>query len=151
MMKTIFALVAGMAISASAAAVDTSVLLYGGSYHFTSGMRHETQYKLNEANPGIGVEVSQDGWLAGAGTYKDSFYQQAYMAYAGYRSGFGNPKGWHANVALKAGYLNGSGRHGLVALPTVGVGYGSVSLEATAFPSKVRNGGVLAFWVRYQF
>lgn len=149
--RTLSAAVILAAASAAASAADTSLLIYGGSHHFTSNLRHETQYKLNETNPGIGLEVSQDGWLVGAGTYKDSFYQQAYMAYAGYRWTIGDAKAWHANVALKAGYLNGSGHHGPALLPTVGVGYGPVSLEATAFPSKVRNGGVLAFWLRTTF
>lgn len=150
-MKRYIAAIALFLATMPAWAYETSVLLYGGSYHFNSHMQHERSYLLNELNPGAGVEVSQNGWLVGAGTYKDSFYRWARMAYIGYRYDMGNPKGWHANVALKAGYLNGSGRDGLVALPTVGAGYGPVSLEATAFPSRVRNGGVLAFWLRYQF
>jgi len=132
-------------------ALDTSVLLYGAAYHFDGHMKHERQYKLNEANPGIGLEVESNGWLAGAGVYEDSFYKWAKMAYAGYRYTIGDAKQWHANIALKAGYLNGSGYNGFVALPTLGVGYGHVSLEATAFPSKVRKGGVIAAWLRYQF
>lgn len=132
-------------------AVDTSVLVYGGSYHFDGHGRHESRYDLNERNPGLGLEFEQSGWLAGAGTYKDSYRQQARMAYVGYRWTFGDTQGWHANVALKAGYLRGSGFDGPVALPTVGVGYGPVSLEATVVPRKVSDGGVIAFWLRYQF
>ncbi|MHA6907408.1 hypothetical protein ACQUJS_03080 [Ralstonia pseudosolanacearum] len=40
---------------------------------------------------------------------------------------------------------------GPVALPTLGVGYGPLPLEATVAPRKVNSGGVVAFWLRYQF
>ncbi|QMV32524.1 hypothetical protein KMB83_gp04 [Ralstonia phage Anchaing] len=132
-------------------AVDASLLVYGGLYHFDGKGRHERGYNLNEQNPGLGLEFEQGGWLVGAGTYRDSFREQARMAYVGYRFTFGNPQGFHANVALKGGYMRGSGYDGLVALPTLGIGYRAFSLEATAFPSKIRSGGVVAFWLRYQF
>ncbi|MHA6837755.1 hypothetical protein [Ralstonia pseudosolanacearum] len=140
-----------LAAALPAHAVDTSVLVYGGSYHFDGKGRHESKYDLNERNPGVGLEFSQDGWLAGAGMYRDSYREQAHMAYVGYRWTLGDTQGWHANAAVKVGYLRGSGYDGPVALPTVGVGYGPVSLEATVAPRKVNSGGVVAFWLRYQF
>lgn len=139
-----------------------SLLVYGASMHMDKfghidnrTFRSTGNRELNGINPGIGIEAERSGWLVGAGTYKDSFYKQGYMAYGGYRFTFGDMKGWNANVAIKAGYLHGSNRHGLMALPTVGVGYKNVSLEFSAFPyhtdDKGGKGVVIATWLRYTF
>lgn len=142
--------------------INYSLLVYGAALHMDRfGHRDNRTFRstgnreLNGVNPGLGLEAERSGWLVGAGTYEDSFYKQGYMAYGGYRFTFGDAKGWNANIALKAGYLHGSNRHGLMALPTVGVGYKNVSLEFSAFPyhtdDKGGKGVVVATWLRYTF
>lgn len=157
-----FALVAAAFPALADEPINYSVLAYGASVHMDRmGHRDGKLYRvtgdreLDGSNPGLGLEAQRGGWLIGAGTYRDSWYKQAYMTYGGYRWVFGNPQGWNANLALKVGYLNGSGHHGLMALPTAGIGYKHVSLEFSAFPyDKDGNGGrglVIATWLRYQF
>lgn len=142
--------------------INYSLLVYGASLHMdkfghrdTKKFRVAGDREMNGTNPGLGFEAERGGWLIGVGTYKDSWYKQAYMAYGGYRFTFGDVKGWHSNIAFKVGYLNGSGHHGPMALPTVGVGYKNVSLEFSGFPyDKDGNGGkgvVIATWLRFQF
>ncbi len=124
-------IVAALLIAALPAhAVDTSVLVYGGSYHFDGRGRHESKYNLNERNPGVGLEFSQDGWLIGAGTYRDSYREQ--------RSRQSGLPPWL--------WLRRPGRpaHGRCGLRSCFTG-------SHCRPRKVNSGGVVAFWLRYQF
>lgn len=150
-MKLLKLLCAALALIAGSACADTSLLLYGTSYHFNGALK-PTAYHYNQANYGLGIEYSDAGWLVGAGTYLDSYNEQGYMLYGGYRWVFGNPREWHTSVAIKAGYLNGSGFHGPVALPVLGVGYNHVNLELSGAPAAGHGkDSVLMMWLRYQF
>ncbi|BAG41464.1 hypothetical protein [Ralstonia phage phiRSL1] len=144
-------------------AISYSLLVYGASAHMDKvghidnrTFRPTGNRKLNAVNPGsgFGKRSAMAGWSVPVRTRTRST-NRGYMAYGGYRFKFGDEKGWNANVALKAGYLHGSNRHGLMALPTVGVGYKNVSLEFSAFPyhtdDKGGKGIVVATWLRYQF
>lgn len=125
---------------------EVSVLLFGASYHMKSNGKHDDRF--NEFNPGIGLEYEKNGFLGGALTYKDSYSKQAYAAYVGYRY---YPFEGPVFVSLRAGYLNGSGFHQIVALPSLGFTYKNVSLEFTAIPYKQADGAVAMTWLRISF
>lgn len=144
--KHIAILAALTGLSAPVFAADVSLVVYGLSKHMGSFKR-----QFNEVNWGLGVEVEQSGWLVGAGAYRDSYYEPAWQAYAGYRWDFPVAARTSVVLSLKAGYLNGSGFHGPVAYPTLGVRFGPVVVEGTVFPMRKADGAVGAIWARYVF
>ncbi|MBM2886680.1 hypothetical protein JFK97_20010 [Chromobacterium phragmitis] len=136
---------------------DFSLLLFGASDHHGCSTCH-----LNESNPGAGLEWKFSGdddqvrWFARAGSYRDSFRETAYFGSIGWR------KEWQivgpivAGLGLQAGYLDGSGRHGLAALPILSIGTRAVALEVGYLP-KVSAGNhhaktaVTTFNLRWTF
>ena len=124
---------------------ETDLLLMGKSWHFG----HEVApgragYDVNQYNWGGGLEYRGDAWhgkwLIGGLTYRDTFRQQAYTVYGGYQ--FTVPVSTNVSIfaTVRAGYLNGSGHHGPGALPSVGITYRRVSLEATYIPPAAKEG-----------
>ena len=73
-------------------------------------------------------------------TYRDTFRQQAYALYGGYQYSVPLTDHLSAFVSLRAGYLNGSGWHGPGALPSFGLTYRRVSLEAVYIPPAAKDG-----------
>jgi len=73
-------------------------------------------------------------------TYRDTFRQQAYALYGGYQYSVPLTDHLSALVSLRAGYLNGSGWHGPGALPSFGLTYRRVSLEAVYIPPAAKDG-----------
>lgn len=141
--KAFLALVPAM-ICGSAHA-ETDLLLMGKSWHFG----HEVAaghagYDVNQYNWGGGLEYRGDAWhgqwMVGALTYRDTFRQQAYTVYGGYQ--FAVPVSTNVSLfaTVRAGYLNGSGHHGPGALPSVGITYKRISLEATYIPPAAKDG-----------
>jgi hypothetical protein len=136
--------------SSSCKAAELDGLLLGKSWHFDGGGQ---TYSPNQWNWGAGLDVlggPWNHWKLGVGglSYRDSFRQQAYAVYgeAQYSQSFGTINTF---AAVRAGYLNGSGHHGLGILPSIGIGYQRLSIEATFIP-KSRNGwNCVAVWLRY--
>jgi hypothetical protein len=99
---------------------------------------------VNQYNYGGGMEYRRDTWhgqwLVGGLTYRDTFRQQAYTVYGGYQ--FTVPVSEHVSVfaTVRAGYLNGSGHHGPGALPSIGIQYRRVAIEATYIPPAAKDG-----------
>lgn len=120
-----------IACFASIAHAEADLILLGKSFHFGPNSNG-----LNGNNPGIGLEYRPSGhhWFVGALTYYDSYRQQAYAGYVGYQYDVPIGGGWTAFGSVRAGYLNGSGFHGPVAFPTVGVQYKRVALEVLYIP-----------------
>lgn len=120
-----------LALSCAAVAhAETDLLIMGKAFHFGANSAG-----LNEYNPGIGLEYrSEQHWFVGGLTYYDSFRKQAYAGYVGYQYDIPISTNWTVFGALRLGYLNGSGFHGLVAIPTIGVQYKRVALEAMTIP-----------------
>ncbi|MEJ0004414.1 MAG: hypothetical protein WDN30_14325 [Pararobbsia sp.] len=106
----------------------------------------------NGWNPGLAVEARDGGFLAGAGGYRDSYNTFAKMAYVGYSYRHAVSENWFVGATVRAGYLDGSGFHNWVPLPSIEVGYKRVSLEATFIPAiKSSQCGVLALWGESEF
>lgn len=136
---------------------ETDLLLMGKSWHFG----HEVAaghvgYDVNQYNWGGGLEYRGDAWhgqwLVGGLTYRDTFRQQAYTVYGGYQ--FTVPVSTNVSLfaTVRAGYLNGSGHHGPGALPSVGITYKRVSLEATYIPPAAKDGyNCIAIFGRVSF
>lgn len=121
------------------------VLVFGKSFHFPDN-------HYNQVNPGLGLEYHWDNWFVGGLTYKDSFYKQAYAAYGGYRLPYHINENWSVYASLRVGYLNGSGIHGPVALPTVGITYKRTSVEAMYLPKECGTcSSVLGLFLRISF
>lgn len=123
---------------------EIDALILGKSWHF-DGERKD--YSPNQWNYGGGLEYRAGPWIIGGMTYRDSFRQQAYALYGGYQ--YTVPIG-PVNVfaAVRAGYLNGSGWHGPGVLPSVGLGYGRFSLEATFIPKARKGWNCVAVFAR---
>lgn len=133
------------ALLCASAHAEVDAVLLGKSWHFG----HKTTpgqpgYDVNQYNWGGGLEYRAPAWhgqwIAGGMTYRDTFRQQAYTVYGGYQ--FTAPLSANVSVfaALRAGYLNGSGHHGPGALPSFGVTYKRVSIEATYIPPAAKDG-----------
>ncbi|TSP14028.1 hypothetical protein [Cupriavidus campinensis] len=142
---------AALALAATAAQAETNILLFGTSHHVNSHMGHAKGY--NEVNPGLGLEWGKEPWwYVGALTYRDSYYKQAYAAYGGVRGKVDLGYDFHLEGGLRLGYLNGSGWHGAMVMPTIGVGYKNVAMELTFLPpvnSGKAQDGVIALWLRF--
>lgn len=131
-MKLIVGLMAALLVllGATAAHAETDVLLMGHSWHFGPNSAG-----LNGDNYGAGLEYRSDrGWFVGGLSYRDSYRKQAYAGYVGYQYEIFQSGNWSPFVAVRAGYINGSGFHGAMVLPTVGVRYGRVSAEVLYIP-----------------
>jgi len=130
MRKVLIAAIA--ALAASAAHADTDMLVFGKSHHF------ENHYgkPYNELNLGLGAEVSSGGagWLAGGFVVRDSIYHIGGAAYVGYRVRHEFASGWHVEATMRAGVLKDAYYTGVAALPSIGVGYKRVTVEATFIP-----------------
>lgn len=128
-------------------APHVELLIMGKSFH----VFNDTGYHFNDLNPGIGVEYRYpQGFFFGALTYKDSYSKQAYAAYVGYQLTAHVSSNWSVFAAARAGYINGSGFNGPGILPSVGVTYKRLSIEAEIIP-KIRSNqsaaiGLFARW-----
>ncbi|MEN7527916.1 hypothetical protein [Cupriavidus sp. DL-D2] len=154
MKKLIIAVAAALAAGSAHAEddINVSALLFGASHHVNSHFGHAKGY--NEVNPGLGLEAGKSWWFVGALTYRDSYYKQAYAAYAGTRYQLPIGAGFTLDAGLRLGYLNGSGWHGAMVMPSLGVSYKNVGVEMTFLPpvnSGKAKDGVLAFWLRVAF
>jgi hypothetical protein len=117
-------------LAMQAARAETDLLVLGHSWHFGPNSQG-----LNGDNYGLGLEYrSERGWFAGGLTYRDSYRNQAYAGYVGYQYDVPIKNGWTAFGAIRAGYINGSGFHGIMAFPTVGVQYKRVAVEVLYIP-----------------
>lgn len=142
------------ALLSCSAHAETDLVLMGKSWHFGHQVpAGEAGYNVNQYNWGGGLEYRFDGtgWFAGGLTYRDTFRQQAYAVYGGYQATLKLTSNLSAFAAIRAGYLNGSGWHGPGALPSVGLTYKRVSVEAVYIPP-ARNGyNCLAVFGRIAF
>ena len=143
-MKRKIAVLLGVLLCAAPAAhAETDLVLMGKSWHFGHDTPAGTAgYDVNQYNWGGGLEYrfSPSGWFAGGLTYRDTFRQQAYAVYGGYQYSVPLASHLSAFVSLRAGYLNGSGWHGPGALPSIGITYRRVSLEAVYIPPAAKDG-----------
>lgn len=134
-MRTMLALLCALLSSASQA--ETSVLFFGLSRH---GSCDSSRWHcdLNGRNPGLGVEWSapQTDYqlFVRGGSYRDSLRQTAYFAAAGARKMWVVQDEWQVGAGAMAGYLNGSGVHGLAGLPFISLGTERVQLEVGYLP-----------------
>lgn len=110
-------------------------------------------YDYNDYNPGLGLEYRwPNGLFVGGAAYYDSYRKTAYTAFAGYQLT------WHVSssvglfAAARAGYLNGSGIHGPILIPSIGLEYKRFALEAEVIP-KVKHDGtnVVGLFARWRF
>ncbi|WP_199153288.1 hypothetical protein [Chromobacterium sp. ASV23] len=143
--------------NADVALNDFSLLLFGASDHHGCSTCH-----LNESNPGAGLEWKFSGdddqgrWFARAGSYRDSFKKTAYFGSIGWRKEWQIAGPVVAGIGLQGGYLDGSDRHGLAALPIFSIGTRAVALEIGYLP-KVSAGNhhpktaVTTFNLRWTF
>lgn len=97
----------------------------------------------NQENPGIGFEAGSstfknNQFFAYGMVYKDSYSNPtAHTIGVGARANYDfNPFGINVelSVGFKAGYLNGSGYKGILALPTFSIGHGNFHLNALLAP-----------------
>ncbi|PJG59913.1 hypothetical protein CUC53_04745 [Aeromonas cavernicola] len=122
----------------SVAADDLSILIHGASIHSDCQQGKSKKSKrcdFNDINPGLGLARviagnQQTGKLAlRGGAYYDSLEELAYYGAFSYRKEWYITPHVFAGLGLQAGYLNGSGMHGLAALPMATLGYKSWALE----------------------
>lgn len=147
MRKALCAVVA--ALAATAAHADTGVLLFGKSQHFETQGQH-----YNQANYGAGAEWSPDGsgWVVGGFLLKDSLSHLGGAAYGGYRVRCEIGGGFHIEATLRAGYLSDANYMGPAALPSIGIGYKNVTVEAAYIPKIGANKvPVAVVWARINF
>jgi hypothetical protein len=125
-------------------------VVLGKSFHFGQAEPH---YDYNQTNPGIGIEYRwTNGFFVGGMTYYDSFRKQAYAAYGGYQYTIPVTGNWSVFGAVRAGYLNGSGMNGPMAMPSVGVTYKRFSIETTFVPKVSHDTtNVIALFARWRF
>lgn len=125
------------------------VLIMGKSFHIFN----DTGYHFNDLNPGIGVEYRwPNNWYVGALTYHDSYKKQAYAAYVGYQLTWDVSSNWKLFAAARAGYINGSGFNGPGILPSVGVTYKRLTLEAEIIPKiKSNQSAAIGLFARWRF
>ena len=137
-----------LAAATPALADGPSLIVLGHSYHF-GGNTHG----LNGNNPGVGLEYSSGPWFGGGLTYYDSYRKQAYAAYLGYRYSIPVAGQWSAFVSARVGYLNGSGFHGPMVLPTAGFQYGKhAAIELMYIPKvNARTVNVIGVFGRWDF
>jgi hypothetical protein len=115
--------------------VAVEVYGLGASYHSNRDV------DWNEANYGLGIGLAarepgstvEAVWMAG--TYRDSFNEQAYLAQAGIRKTFGDFDGLHGTLGATIGYLKGSGNKGGAFIPMASVGYNRLDLCMIYVPS----------------
>ncbi|UTH74083.1 hypothetical protein [Chromobacterium sp. IIBBL 290-4] len=129
-------LLAGLALQSTIChADDFSLLAFGASDHHGCTTCH-----LNESNPGAGLEWAFSGdddqgrWFTRAGSYRDSFRKTAYFGAVGWRKEWQVAGPATLGIGLQGGYLDGSGRHGLAALPFISIGFRKVALEVGYLP-----------------
>lgn len=157
-MKTLTLLILAIGLAPlNCHADDFSILAFGLSKHNDCKTCH-----LNESNPGVGMEWAFKGddqqgrWFARAGEYRDSFRKTAYFGSIGWRKEWALSGPVTAGIGFQAGYLNGSGMHGLAALPIISIGTRNVALEVGYLP-KVSVGehhaktSVTTFSLRWTF
>jgi len=133
---------------------ETDIVLMGKSWHFGHEVpAGQAGYNVNQYNLGGGLEYRFDGtgFFIGGLTYHDTFRQQAYALYGGYQYTYHISDNLSAFTAIRAGYLNGSGHHGPGALPSVGITYKRVSLEAVYIPPKRGGYNCIAIFGRVAF
>jgi hypothetical protein len=155
MKRLIIAITLSVLSASSFAEVDG--LLLGKSYHFGHSVpAAKVGYDVNQYNWGGGLEYRGDAWhgqwLVGGLTYRDTFRQQAYTVYGGYQFTVPVSRDVSVFATVRAGYLNGSGHHGPGALPSFGITYKRVSLEATYIPPAAKDGyNCIAIFGRISF
>lgn len=153
-MKTLAIGIAGLLVVGAVQAQEVSALVFGKSYH-------PDRRDLNEANYGAGLEIATNRaqttgtdwqWLAGGYALKDSCNKTGYAGYGGGRATYTWESGFHVEATLRAGYLQDCYYGGPAALPSVGIGYGRVTLEYAYIP-KLRSDitPVHVVWLRVRF
>ncbi len=120
------------------AKIDLELDVFGLSYHTNR------DYDFNEVNPGFGLSVAfksdepDRGYhlsmVVSAGTYKDSYSDQAKYFLVGPRATLGFEKSLHASIAIQGGYLNGSGSKGQGIVPFASIGYDWFDVGITGDP-----------------
>lgn len=144
-MKIINLSMLGLFIPGVLRAAEFSLLIYGASLHSQCEASHIHCNSLNGTNPGLGLEWAfsggdEDGrWITRVGSYRDSLKETAYFLAGGYRKEWPVTEHTYAGITLLGGYLNGSGAHGLMALPMLSLGTKDFALEVGYVP-KVRWG-----------
>lgn len=114
------------------------------SYQYNEGFLHNygvgvNKYIFPEHKVGVGGII-----------YKDSYYKAAYSIYT-YKEFSYKTESVEAGVMLKVGYLNGSGRNGITALPSLYVRKDGYKLETIVVPKTQKETGVVTFLVGKSF
>ncbi|MGL5759078.1 hypothetical protein [Plesiomonas sp.] len=144
---------------------NISMLIHGSSIHTGCEQGKGKKAKtcdLNGFNPGLGVDWvvvgDQDSGKLSvrSGVYYDSLREMAYYAGGAYIKDWNIYHELRLGVGIQAGYLNGSGQHGLVALPLISLGYKKLNLEVSYAPKsgwggKERRSNVTMFTLKWQF
>lgn len=110
--------------------ISYEMYLFGLSYH---GNRN---VDWNEVNPGIGLGIAYEVQdtipsevVFSAGTYKDSYGDQAKFALVGPRFYImGTKETFHTHVGFSMGYFKGSSFKGVGGMPVIGIGNEYVDL-----------------------
>lgn len=144
---------------------NISMLVHGSSIHTgcVKGLgKKAKECNFNAFNPGLGIDLAVAGdqntgkLSARAGAYYDSLREMAYYVGGAYIKDWDIYHGLRLGVGVQAGYLNGSGEHGLVALPMALLGYNKLNLEVSYAPKsgwggKERRSNVTMFTLKWQF
>ncbi len=111
--------------------------VFGLSYHTNR------EYNFNEVNPGIGLSLTVQNpenqlchfsAVTSAGTYKDSYRNQAVYALIGPRFTLGYDDSFHVSATVQAGYMQGSGQNGFAYVPFITMGYDWIDVGLTGNP-----------------
>ena len=136
-MRLSFIMLASFMFSMAAAVDSVDVYVFGLSHHMNRSV------DWNEKNPGLALgfshQIEENSRLdvtVEAGTYKDSYSQQARFALLGVRCyAIGERQSLHGTIQGGIGYYEGSGFHGIGFSANVALGYNRVDLCLTGYPS----------------
>lgn len=135
---------------------EFDLIIMGHSWHFGhTAPRYGSAYSPNDWNWGGGAEYRVPAWhgqwLAGGLAYRDSFRQQAYAVYGGYQFTQPITTNLAFTATARAGYLNGSGWHGPAVIPSIGLQYKRVAIEATFLPKTGNGWNAVGVFARLTF
>lgn len=145
---------AGIVLLATAldARAETDMLVFGKSWHHGK----QSQYFYNEVNPGLGLEWRRSAdsrWIVGGFALEDSRKNIGGAVYGGWRYTYPLTGHWRLEATLRAGWLKDGAYNGPAVLPTIGVGYKRLTIEATYMPSfgSDRSKGAAVVFARWRF
>lgn len=129
---------------------NIELLIFGLSAH--NHNKNPAGQTYNNTNPGLGIGIVQqnrkiDVTLT-AGTYKDSFSNQAQFLLVGIRGIIGERQKLHALLGASGGYYYGSGHQGFGVIPYLGAGYNRIDLCLTGAPTTMRSASSISIFLK---